>query len=161
MNESDLEKELRALRPAPPPESLQKRLAAELSRSMRKTSADLCATWFDRVARGDRPWLPRLGWASLGAAATAVVFLFQMPSEPTRAAINRPVVSLHEAPTLSVKEWIAAEDEGLVFTETSEPQRRTRVMYLERHAWTNPETGAVIHYEVPREGLVLTPVSMQ
>ena len=71
------------------------------------------------------------------------------------------MVAFNEAPDESVDELIGAQDEGLVYGADEEPQRQVRMVYLERHTWTNPQTGAVIEFEVPREDIVLMPVAMQ
>ena len=61
-----------------------------------------------------------------------------------------------------MSELISANDEGFIYDQNSaEPQRQMRLTYLERHTWTNPRTGAVIEFEVPREDIVLMPVAMQ
>ncbi|MEI9894844.1 MAG: hypothetical protein WDN28_13410 [Chthoniobacter sp.] len=41
------------------------------------------------------------------------------------------------------------------------PAREVRYTYLERHAWSNPHTGARVYLEVPREDVYLLPVSLQ
>ena len=59
------------------------------------------------------------------------------------------------------KELVAAEDQGFVYGGDQAAQRQFRLVYKERHSWTNPATGAVLEFEVPREDIVLMPVAMQ
>ena len=70
-------------------------------------------------------------------------------------------IALHEEPDASSEEFIEAADDGVVFDADAAPQRQMRLTYFERHTWTNPATGAVIEFEIPREDIVWMPVAMQ
>ena len=71
-------------------------------------------------------------------------------------------LALNEDPDESVAELVETEDEGLVYDSGDpQPQRQLRLRYLERHTWTNPQSGTVIEFEVPREDVVWMPVAMQ
>ncbi|MEO8350984.1 MAG: hypothetical protein ABI680_04595 [Chthoniobacteraceae bacterium] len=164
MNESDFENELRRTRPAAPSASLRDRVAENLaippiaataaSGKLRRSESSSAARWFGRLA-----------WAC-GGAAIALVASFPMkkdasieplPAVPAKAPATPPDFEIVDAS----RELIKAQDEGLLFIRETEPQRRMRLSYVERTTWTNPETGAVIEYETPREGVVLMPVALQ
>ncbi|MEQ1862856.1 MAG: hypothetical protein ABMA13_23285 [Chthoniobacteraceae bacterium] len=157
MNESEFENQLRALTPAAPSPDLGRRIAAAMIPS-RTPAAGVVAqprrsAWAD-LMRG-------LLWASCGAAAAALILLSRTP-ETTPAPASVAAAVPPAAASETVSELIATADDGLVFDEDSdEPQRQMRFTYLERHVWTNPQTGAVIEFEVPREDIVLMPVAMQ
>jgi hypothetical protein len=169
MNESDLEKELRSLLPAKPSAQLAERIAAELKTAPVRTyepAAGLLTRSANQAngTRFTRPWLLVLA----GAAAVVIGFFavaqWLKPQSRTTASNSESastVTVLNESPDESVDELIGARDEGVVYDEDAEPQRQVRVVYLERHTWTNPKTGAVVEIEVPREDIVLMPVAMQ
>ena len=157
MNESEFENQLRALAPAAPSPAIERRIAAAMS-APRTPAAGII------VQPRRSPWagmLRGLLWASAGAAAAALILHTRAPQTapvaPGLAEVAQPVTTAE-----TVSELIATADDGLVFDEdTAEPQRQMRFTYLERHVWTNPQTGAVIEFEVPREDIVLMPVAMQ
>jgi hypothetical protein len=115
-------------------------------------------------------WL--IGGAVAAVAVMAAVLLQRGPSEAPSLArttasedTDRAAIefgALNEEPDESVSELVEARDEGFIFDdESGEAQRKLRVTVVERHIWTNPQTGAVIEFEVPREDVVLMPVAMQ
>lgn len=175
MNESEFEQELRALRPAAPSPALAKRIAAEMPTSQALTVAPSRA--LDQVPAAGKIARPERGstllgllrgllWAGAGAAVASVILLNRTPqvSAPTSADVpaQEESVAMTETPDQTVSELIESTDEGLIYDQsTSAPQRQMRYTYLERHIWTNPQTGAVIEFEVPREDIVLMPVAMQ
>ncbi len=175
MNESDFENELRSLRPTAPSPTLLKRISAELpsqtitvaaSRTLDQVPA---AGTLARTAKSS----PLLGllrgllWAGAGAAAASFILLSREPRVQTAPTPNASpdqaeTSTIVPTPEQSVSELIASTDEGFIYDQsTAEPQRQIRNTYLERHIWTNPQTGAVIEFEVPREDIVLMPVAMQ
>lgn len=175
MNESEFEQELRALRPVAPSPSLAKRIAAEMPATQAITVAP-ARTLSQSPAAGTlaRPeresalmgLLRGLLWAGAGAAVASVILLNRepraLPAVPTNVVAQAESVAVTETPDETVSELITSKDEGLIYDQsTAEPQRQMRYTYLERHVWTNPQTGAVIEFEVPREDVVLMPVAMQ
>ncbi len=163
MNESEFENELRRVRPARPSENLSDRIAADLSGTMIATPASGTLT---RSARSPAwRWVARLAWACGGAAvalaATASGKLGVASQPKPSASINAETKTPDFEIVDASRELIKAQDEGLLFISETEPQRRMRLSYVERMTWTNPETGAVIEYETPREGVVLMPVALQ
>jgi hypothetical protein len=169
MNESDLEKELRSLLPTKPSAQLAERIAAELkapAAEPHQPAAGILAKPAKQKngARFASPW----SLVFAGAAAVVIGFfaVVMWPKPQSRTMVSNSelegaVVVLNETPDESVDELIDAKDEGLVYSEDEEPQRQVRMVYLERHTWTNPRTGAVVEFEVPREDVVLMPVAMQ
>lgn len=164
MNESDLEKELRSLLPKGPSPQLAERIAAELN-SPAPAVSQPAAGAISRPAKPGYGFFLKRGvlFALAGCALLAVAFWLSPPSKKPsgKPGQSAAVAALRETPDESVDELISAIDEGLVYDEGNEPQRQVRIEYIERHTWTNPQTGAVIEFEVPREDIVLMPVAMQ
>ena len=46
---------------------------------------------------------------------------------------------------------VATEDEGVVLDAEEEPVRQIHYYTVERHVWTNPQTGERMEIEIPRE----------
>jgi hypothetical protein len=169
MNESDLEKELRSLQPTNPSAQLAERIAAELKTPAARPHEPAAgiltkAAKQKNGARFASPWLLVFaGAAALVIGLFAVAIWMKPPSRPTlsNSEPEGAAVVLNETPDESVDELIDAKDEGVVYGEGEEPQRQVRMVYIERHTWTNSRTGAVVEFEVPREDVVLMPVAMQ
>ena len=173
MNESDLENELRALRPIAPSTNLEDRIAADLGEGRVAAAAPrtLRAPGAGVIARPAAPgffapWLRGLGWALAGAtAAVALLLHFQKAEQPEKAGTSMIAAADDEAnsflPAESEREFVDADDSGILYGEGEEPLREIRYRSVERYAWTNPETGARVEVEVPREDVVLMPVAMQ
>jgi hypothetical protein len=165
-NESEFENELRTLRPIAPSAALEESIALEL----RGTSESQ-----DRMLEeGDRDgamplhaalaaWLQRLGWAAAGAAAAVAGMLATQRSHdtppPVTAATTSPESAYLAADAES--ELIGADESAIFYTAAAEPFRQMRFLSVERYAWTDPDSGAQIEVEVPREDIVTMPVAMQ
>lgn len=172
MNESEFEAELRALRPAAPSPTLEKRIAAEMPShaiTVAPPRTIAHAPTAGVVTRREEAstllgLLRGLLWAGAGAAVATVILLNRtpqaMPVQPALAAAQEENVVVTETPDETVSELIESTDDGLIYDQDT-PARQMRYTYLERHVWTNPRTGAVIEFEVPREDIVLMPVAMQ
>ncbi len=168
MNVSDFENELRALHPVAPSPTLEDRIATGIARSAGRSQAALDLD-SDRppgtlAFRGLHEWLQRLGWALAGAAAAIAGVLF-FQSDARELPSPLPEIAAVEAkdfvPSESESELVEAGETGIIYTEDAEPFRQMRFRSVERYAWTNPETGARVEVEVPREDVVLMPVAMQ
>lgn len=172
MNESEFESELRALRPTAPSPALEKRIAAELpAHTLAVAPARIVGhppTAGVVPHAGKEPVLlalfRRLLWAGAGAAVATVILLGRAPepapaAKPT-AAVQQEKFNVAETPAATASELVESIDEGLIYDQDT-PARQMRLTYLDRHVWTNPQTGAVIEFEVPREDVVLMPVAMQ
>lgn len=175
MNESQFESDLRRLRPAVPSPALAERIADELSAStdnlalaprapQRLERLPATALLDPRPQQSLFRWLRGLGWATAGACAALLAMrgteLFAPQPAPANNLQASVAATAFQAETSS-RELIDARDEGLRYDDEQPPQRQLRLTFLERHTWTNPATGAVLHFEVPREDVVLTPVAMQ
>jgi hypothetical protein len=176
MNESEFEAELRKVQPA----KVSMRLAERIERDLESAEVAVLSDTRSIVpvqatgiivretpGRGWSIW-SGLCWAVGGAAAAVLILLTASHRDGDATTKDAPsidepmIIAIDEEPDQSVEELIASEDEGLVYdAEVGVPQRQLRVTYLERHTWTNSESGAVIEVEVPHEDIVLMPVAMQ
>jgi hypothetical protein len=166
MNPSDLENELRQLRPAKPSAALEQAISRELATTSRAATSGVLPrreeTFAGRLLNG-------LCWA-LGGAAVAVVSVVAFnaansaPANPIAAANTTPEApaapSVFE-PVTTTRELVDAEDGGLVYEADEGPSRIVMYRSRERHIWSNPSTGALVEVEVPRRDVMLVPVSFQ
>ena len=177
---SELENELRNLRPAQPSPILFDRIEAALAD--RRASAEAGARWnWWRLTQ--TPY--SLGF---GLAAAAVLVLFAAISLERRQERREKIAQISPAPetkpvsalrrngsrvqgsTFSDR-FIPAgatqvvyntRDEGLQFARGSEqPLRRLRYQTHQTWQWRNPTTGASLRVSYPSEEVVLIPVSGQ
>jgi len=175
---SELEDDLRALRPAQPSPVLFERIEEAM--------AD-CRTGASPARQPERS---RYSWLSLGfglaAAAAAIVLLLARintdqtrnenaeiaqvsPSSQTRTVL--PSVSGVNGEAMSSNKFIPSgttqvvyneRDEGLHFADGSrQPLRRLRYRTQQTWQWRNPSTGASLRVSYPSEEVVLIPVSGQ
>jgi hypothetical protein len=164
---SELEGELRKLRPAPPSPELFSRVERALDVAEENKLAD-------NVVRPDRF---RVNWVSLGLGLAAAAVLLIV----ARLEINRPakkipaVISLapvpRDKPDANNDRLVPAgltqvvyntRDEGLHFADGSEqPMRRVRYQTHETLQWRNAATGASLRVSYPSEQVELIPVSGQ
>lgn len=168
---SDLEGQLKGLRPAP----LRPDFVARVEEAMANPPAEEPTE--EKIIR---PFQFRRQWAiGLGLAAAAALLLlvranFQpprtdarlatAPAESTAAPIPSVPLPLPNAfvPTGATRVVYHKKDEGLLFASNSEqPVRRLRSMTKETWQWTNPATGASLKVSYPSEQVELIPVSGQ
>jgi hypothetical protein len=170
---SELENELRKLRPAPPSPVLLQRVREALE-NYRATASPA----------GQPERLPYNWWSlgfGLATAAILVVFAvisFQSTHERPEgiAASSAPQPETRTVPrgieeSTSPRRFVSAggahvvynaRDEGLQFANGSErPVRRVRYQTQQTWRWRNPETGASLRVSYPSEEIVLIPVSGQ
>jgi hypothetical protein len=171
---TEIENELKKLRPIEPSAELIRRLEAEL---VDRTQAEKIVT------------LPRfrINWLSLGAglAAAAVLLMFVQvrldrsgqPQPQTKFAATSPAqqparlgesVPWRTRSTIVPAEFVPAgatqvvyrtEDEGLLFpTGSDQPVRRVRASMRETLRWQNRTTGASLRVSYPTEEVSLVPV---
>ena len=173
---SELEKELKKLRPVQPSPVLFERVGEAL-KNCRASVPD--AKW-KRWRFTETPY----NWWSLGfgLAAAAVLILFAAVTMERRhehqqtVALSSPAPETRPAPlgterSTSPSKFVPAggtnlvynaRDEGLHFTDGSErPVRRVRYRTQQTWRWRNPETGASLRVSYPSEEVVLIPVSGQ
>jgi hypothetical protein len=162
---SEIENELKKLRPAPPSEDLTARIECALAEADRSVITAAIVT---------KPRRFHLNWLSLGlglAAATAFLIFARInvdrtPPQTNRVAQNTPAPSTSAVssfiPTGATQVVYHTRDEGLHFTAGyEEPMRRMRYQKRETLQWRNPNTGASLRVSYPSEEVVLTPVSGQ
>lgn len=163
---SELENQLRKLRPSQPSADLVSRIERAFAEP--ETSIQTAAV------------LPRehrfhFNWLSVGlglAAATALVLFAAI--QLNRPATKKPAItSITPAPSLATSnpQFVPAgltqvvyhtRDEGVHFPTSSEqPMRRVRSRTRETLQWRNPKTGATLRISYPKEQVSLVPVSGQ
>jgi hypothetical protein len=174
---SELENELRKLRPKQPSPVLFERVEQAFSKSCR-ASAEADAKWsWRRFTEIPYNWLS-LGFG-LAAAAVLIVFavLTMEHQHGPREIIaqNSPAPETRTVPLLTEQARASkfvpaggthvvynARDEGLHFADGSErPLRRVRYETQQSWRWRNPETGESLRVSYPSEEIVLIPVSGQ
>ncbi|HEY3898617.1 MAG TPA: hypothetical protein VGM54_08395 [Chthoniobacter sp.] len=175
MNDAEFEKNLRQLlRPAEPSADLEARIRHDLLAPDIQPEKPAAVPF---AAASLPALLLRLlrdfGWACAGGAAVLVVLALvhgwpRPGSEPmtaTAAATNpapaeaaQPAAFEHDETT---HDLVSTEGSDEVIETDEGPAREVRYSYVERHAWSNPQTGARVVLEVPREDVYLVPVSLQ
>lgn len=168
MNESDFENALRKLSPAAPPARLEEAIARELTETL-PSPAPRAHPLSGEIGRPKEGPFSRLFfglcWATGGATAALITaFSLGMLHAP-QASVPQPALTAKVEnvfePAESSREVLETEDDGLIYTEEQEPNRVVRYNSMERYVWANPATGARVEVEVPREDVVLVPVSFQ
>jgi len=166
---SEIETELKKLRPAP----LLPELAARIDQALRQETFSTPTSGLVRHKRSLTNWIS-LG-LGLGLAAAAGLLMLarvrdtQEPARQEKMAAVTP--SRGERATQSGARLLPAglteviyktRDEGLQFPEgAAQPVRRVRYQTHETLRWRNPETGASLRVSYPSEEVVLTPVAGQ
>jgi hypothetical protein len=173
---SELENELRKLRPAHPSPVLFERVGEALKDSRASVAGVSSKRWHFTET-------PYSNWWSLGfsLAAAAVLILFaavtmerrqeQQTVAQSSAAPETPPAPPGRERSMSPSKFVPAggtnlvynaRDEGLHFANGSErPVRRVRYHTQQTWRWRNPETGASLRVSYPSEEIVLIPVSGQ
>jgi hypothetical protein len=163
---SELEKQLRELRPVRP--------SADLISRVERALADERSTVTAAVLPRERRF--HVNWLSVGlgfAAATALVLFafvrFQQPkihAQKLATTSPAPIISAPLAnqlvPAGLTQVVYHTRDEGLHFPDDSNsPVRRVRSQARETLRWRNPKTGATLRISYPREEVSLVPVTGQ
>jgi hypothetical protein len=163
---SELESELKKLRPAQPSAELFSRIGRAL---LEPTPA---AELTDNVIH---PARFRINWVvvGLGLAAAATFFLLaRIDNAPAKkqstlataspAQAQMPRVTGSMIPAGLTEVVYHTRDEGLLYPRGStQPMRRVRSQRRETLQWRNPETGASLRVSYPSEEVTLTPISGQ
>jgi hypothetical protein len=163
---SELETELKKLRPAPVSDELQ----ARIELSFAQPAATPTAGFLPRRSRRTSLWWS-LGLGLTTASALVLVWLafFAEPPPPQTAVAQTTtpapagLVSSGLQPSVLTRVVYRQRDEGLVFSpnQSERPLRRVRYDTRETMQWRNPQTGASLRVSYPAEQVVLTPVSFQ
>jgi len=167
---SELESELKKLRPRPVSPDLRARIEVALV----ETEAAGRGTATAGVLPRPRRFRPN--WLALGlglAAATAFLVLARVnvdrPSKSTGLALLTPAPITPTAkavdsfvPSAMTQVVYDVKDEGLHYAEgNDEPMRRLRSRKRETVQWKNPQTGASLRVTYPKEEVTLIPISGQ
>jgi len=165
---SELESELKKLRPVQPSENL----ATRIERALAQASASVATA-------GVLPRTQRLYWSWLslgvGLSAAAALLLFARingdhPVKQAPATASAPSASsrtnTEKADQLVVSGLSQVvyntRNEGLLFADDSaQPVRRVRSQTRETLQWRNPSTGASLRVSYPSEEIELIPISGQ
>ncbi len=180
---SELENDLRALRPARPSPVLFERIEEAMAEN-RKESGAADAQWSWRLLTKTPS---RFGIGLAAAAAALLLLLARINTDQPRneqkeiAQVSRPAETRPVRPafsgrngvdgSISSNKFISAgatqvvynsRDEGLQFADSSrQPLRRLRYQTQQTWQWRNPSTGASLRVSYPSEEVVLIPVSGQ
>ena len=163
---SELESELKKLRPAQPSSELSSRIGRALLEPV--AAAELA----DNVIHPSRF---RINWITAGlglAAAAAFLLLARIENTPAKkqnplalaspARAQMPAATGSMVPAGLTEVVYHTRDEGLLYAHgSSEPVRRIRSRRRETLQWRNPETGASLRVSYPSEEVTLTPISGQ
>ena len=150
---SQLEAELKSLRPTAPSPELLARLGRELEPQQRRRRD--YTRWFWAAA------LPV-------AAAVAIMIRFSAVRDTgDQLAVPVPIAAADAStsapfqPVAAENVLYAAEDEGLVTLSDGTPAHRERLNYLDTITWKNPRTNASVRWSMPREEVRVVPVNFQ
>jgi hypothetical protein len=162
---SELETELKKLRPAPVPAGLLARVENALAQPAEVPTAGLLPR---RAKRSNAWWLLGLGLTTASALLLIWLAFFAEPP-PARPIVAQNATSLVEPlgsglqPSALTRVIYRQHDEGLVFSpnQSERPLRRVRYNTRETMQWRNPQTGASLRVSYPAEQVVLAPVSFQ
>jgi hypothetical protein len=164
---SELESELKKLRPRPVSPDLSARIEVGLA----QTEAAGRGTATAGVLPKQRKFRPN--WFALGlglaAAATFLVLARVNVDRPSKSAglallTPAPITPAAKAvdsfvPAAMTQVVYDRKDEGLHFAEgQDEPMRRVRSRKRETVQWHNPQTGATLRVSYPKEEVTLIPV---
>jgi len=167
---SELEAELKKLRPRPTSPDLAARIQSSLAQEAAGRGTATAG-----VLPKQRRF--RLNWIALGlglAAAATFLVLARMnvdrPSKSTGLALLTPAPITPAAkevadtlvPSAMTQVVYDRKDEGLHFAEgADEPVRRLRSKKRETMQWNNPKTGASLRVSYPTEEVTLVPITGQ
>src|SRR5256714_8046069 len=167
---SELEAELKKLRPRPTSPDLAARI--ELGLAQEAAGRGTATAGVLPKQRRFRPNWIALG-LGLAAAATFLVLARMNVDRPSKSA---GLALLTPAPITPAAKEVAdtlvpsamtqvvydRKDEGLHFAEgTNEPVRRLRSKKRETMQWNNPKTGASLRVSYPTEEVTLVPITGQ
>jgi len=166
---SELEAELKKLRPRPVSPDLSARIEVSLAQEAAGRGVATAG-----VLPKQRKFRPNWFALGLGLAAAATFLILarvnvDRPSKSTGLALLTPAPITPAAkavdsfvPAAMTQVVYDTKDEGLHFAEgKDEPMRRVRSRKRETVQWKNPQTGASLRVTYPTEEVTLVPVSGQ
>ena len=169
---SDLESQLKSLRPAP----LRENFVARIEKAMITPEADKDPENIIRPVQFQRRWIAGLSLAAAAAVLLLIRVNFKTPAGDKRVASVSPVPTIAAPLETTQRQAIPntlipsgatqvvyhKRDEGLLFAQNSDqPMRRMRSITRETLQWRNPSTGASLRVSYPSEQIELIPVSGQ
>jgi len=167
---SELEAELKKLRPRPVSPDLQARIEVSLV----ETEAAGRGVATAGVLPKQRWFRPNWFALGLGLAAAATFLILarvnvDRPSKSTGLALLTPAPITPAAkevnglvPSAMTQVVYDVKDEGLHYADgNDEPMRRLRSRKRETVQWKNPQTGASLRVSYPTEEVTLVPISGQ
>ena len=174
---SELESDLRKLRPAPVSDELHARIEVALAHPGAADTGIATSGVLPRRSRRAGLWWG-LGLGLTTASALVLVWLafFAEPDAgsptvaaqttspaPTGTTDNGTAPATGLQPSALTRVVYQRRDEGIVFSpnHSGQPLRRVRYDTRDTMQWRNPQTGASLRVSYPAEQVVLTPVSFQ
>ncbi len=164
---SELEAELKKLRPAP----ISEGLVARVERALAQGEGTPTAGVLPQRRRATAWWTLGLGLTAASALVLIGLTYFNEPPasqpQPLIAQTNTPapeaLINVGLQPSALTRVVYHQQDEGLVFSPNQSERLLRRVRYDTRETmqWRNPQTGASLRVSYPAEQVVLTPVSFQ
>jgi hypothetical protein len=176
MNESQIEGLLHSLKPVSPSADLLHRVEQSMQlQSFFSDSAESAHKPAATKPSKHRSWHEPVAWASVGAAAAALVVFLLPPREvssggslavanPARsvavgnAANMAPVSTQPVAPAGQV---VSAKEEGIIQPSSGQPVRRIRTTRIIQQLVVDPSTGAQSVIQIPVEEFIDIPVQVQ
>ncbi len=159
---SELEADLRKLRPVLPSAGLQHRIESALGAA---TSLPTAGVLPKPRARSNGWWSLGLGLTGVAAVLVLALTFFDQPPPPQGVASATPKTAAAQGfqPVGLSQVVYSGRDEGLVFPPNDSGPLRRRLRYETRETmrWRNAQTGASVRVTYPVEQVVLTPVSFQ
>jgi len=167
---SELEADLKKLRPRPVSPDLQARIEVALAETEAAGRGVATAGVLPKQRRFRPNWLA-LG-LGLAAAATFLILArvnVDRPAKSTGLALLTPAPITPAAkavdefvPSAMTQVVYDVKDEGLHYQDgNDEPMRRLRSRKRETVQWKNPQTGASLRVTYPKEEVTLVPISGQ
>ena len=167
---SELETELKKLRPRPVSPELKARLEVSLAQEEAAGRGTATAGVLPKQRKFRPNWIA-LG-LGLAAAATFLILArvnVDRPSKSTGLALLTPAPITPAAkevnsfvPSAMTQVVYDVKDEGLHYADgQDEPVRRLRSRKRETMQWKNPQTGASLRVSYPTEEVTLVPISGQ
>jgi hypothetical protein len=172
---SDIENQLKALRPAP----LRDNLVSRVERAIAEPGGEISPASEVVPPNIVRPNRFRIYWtAGFGLAAAAILLILarvnvRPPERTSQITAASPSAALpSRAPRASIPDTFVPagatqvvyhrRDEGLLYAANFEqPVRKFRSLTRETWQWRNPTTGASLQVSYPSEQVELIPVSGQ
>lgn len=160
---SEIEAELKKLRPAPVSDELARRIEHAFAAPEETPTAGILPRPQRRV---NGWWSFALGLTGVAALLVIGLTLFDQTPMPKRVVASvkaTPVTASGFQPTGLTQVVYSGRDEGLVYPpdNSGAPRRRLRYETRQTVRWQNPKTGASVRVSYPVEQVVLTPISFQ